>query len=155
MAARRFYKVDKKGRVSVPAGFRAAIADQLYQGVVLFPSAKYQAIEGFDGLTMENISSRLDEFDMFSSDQDDLATSIFGESIQLAFDGDGRIVLPQHLIKATNITDQAAFVGLGRKFQIWSPELLAARKSKAKNNVKEKSLIIPKSRISGGADGNN
>jgi len=137
-------KVDKKGRVSVPASFRASLTEHEYKGVILFPSAKHECIEGFDQKTMEDISNRLDGFDMFSDNQDDLATSIFGESIQLPFDSDGRIILPAHLIKSANLSDKAAFVGLGKKFQIWSPEIISKRKEEARRNVKDKSLIIPK-----------
>jgi len=41
---------------------------------------------------------------------------------ELPFDGDGRIVLPAQLAEAAGITDRAAFVGRGTRFQIWSPE---------------------------------
>ena len=34
-------KVDRKGRVSVPATFRAAVADQSFPGIIVFPSFKY------------------------------------------------------------------------------------------------------------------
>ncbi|MET1026476.1 MAG: MraZ N-terminal domain-containing protein, partial [Dongiaceae bacterium] len=38
-------KIDKKGRVSVPATFRAALGGQSFQGIVAFPSFKYAAIQ--------------------------------------------------------------------------------------------------------------
>src|SRR6516162_9477638 len=38
-------KVDRKGRVSVPATFRTAIADQSFDGIVAFPSLDYEALE--------------------------------------------------------------------------------------------------------------
>ena len=97
-------RLDKKGRISVPSSFRAELAQESFQGVVLFRSNSHACLEGFTWSYMREISERLDDFNLFSSEQDDLATSIFGSAIQLSVDGDGRIILPQDLI------DFAAFV---------------------------------------------
>ncbi len=137
-------KVDKKGRVSVPSSFRAELAKEAFQGVVLFKSNTHECLEGFTWSYMDEISNRLDDFNLFSSDQDDLATSIFGNAVQLAVDGDGRIVLPSDLINYANLEDQASFVGMGTKFQIWCPKGFAQRQKNARQAVQDKSLTIPK-----------
>lgn len=137
-------KVDKKGRVSVPAPFRAALAGQVNQGVVLFCSNQHACLEGFDWAKMDEIGDRMDHYDLFSDDQDDLATTIFGESVQLFFDGDGRVTLPQDLIDAAQIHDSATFVGLGRKFQIWNADMFDRRKAQARSAVQDRKLTVPK-----------
>lgn len=136
-------KVDKKGRVSLPASFRASLADQPFQGVVVFKSNTYDALEGFSMSRMEELSSRIDHFDMFSPEQDNLATAIFAESMPLNLDGDGRIILPKELLDFTGITENACFVGLGPKFQIWEPARLEKRKSEARESVKAQKLTLP------------
>ena len=49
-------KVDRKGRVSVPATFRAAVADQSFPGIVVFPSFKYEALDGSGIKRMEEMT---------------------------------------------------------------------------------------------------
>ena len=93
---------------------------------------------------MEEMSGRLDAFDLFSAEQDDLATAIFGDALQLPFDGEGRIVLPPSLIEFSGLGEQAAFVGLGRKFQVWDPATFEARKTEARERVKAQGLTLPK-----------
>lgn len=137
-------KVDRKGRVSVPASFRAALAGEAFQGIVLFRSHGHDCLEGFGQSAMEAISGRMDHFDLFSAEQDDMATAIFGEAVQLPFDGDGRVILPDSLIAFASLSEQAAFVGLGRKFQIWNPQAFEARRKEARENVQEKGLTLPK-----------
>ena len=137
-------KIDKKGRVSVPASFRAELSEEAFQGVVLFRSNIHNCLEGFAWSYMQEIGKRLDNFDLFSAEQDDLATSIFGTAVQLSMDGDGRIVLPQDLIGFANLTEKASFVGMGAKFQIWSPEMFASRRDVARQAVQSKGLTIPK-----------
>lgn len=137
-------KLDKKGRVSVPSSFRAAIKDEEFQGVVLFRSNNHECLEGFAWSTMADINSRLDSFDMFSDAQDDLATAIFADAIQLPFDGDGRIILGVDLIDFAGLVDHAVFVGLGSKFQIWNPVDFAKRQEVARKKVQSKKITLPK-----------
>lgn len=138
-------RIDKKGRISVPASFRSALSDQPFQGIVLFRSTKHPCLEGFDYTTMAELSARLDGFDMFSDDQDDLAAAIFGDSVQLPFDGEGRVVLPETLMQHASIKTEAeaAFVGMGRKFQLWNPTALKSRRDAAAANIKTKGLTLP------------
>jgi len=139
-------KVDKKGRISVPAPFRSALVGQSFQGVVLFKATNHPCIEGFDFSKMDELSSRLDQFDLFSNEQDDLATAIFGEAIQCPFDSEGRINIPQSLLDYAKITDGAAFVGLGRKFQIWDADAFETRRNAARANVIRDGLTLPKTK---------
>jgi len=116
-------RVDKKGRVSIPAAFRATLpADD--QSITVLPSLVSKAIEGFDYQYLGEISDRLSNFDMLTTPSltQDPAAKILSRSLTISFDGDGRIVLPQELMKHAGITDRAVFVGFGRTFQIWSPE---------------------------------
>jgi len=137
-------KVDKKGRVSVPAAFRSALIGQAFQGVVLFRATSHPCLEGFDFGTMEELSSRLDHFDLFSNQQDDLATSIFSEAMQCPFDGEGRVGIPQNLLDYAHLDDTAVFVGLGRKFQIWNHSEFEKRREAARANVVKEGLTLPK-----------
>lgn len=138
-------RLDRKGRTSVPAPFRSALGDSAHLGVVLFRAHRHSCLEGFEWSRMEEISRRLEHFDLFSDEQDDLATAIFGESVHLHFDGEGRIMLPQDLVAYANLGEQATFVGLGRKFQIWEPEAFADRKKIAHEQVRDRRLTVPSS----------
>lgn len=137
-------KVDRKGRVSVPASFRATLAAQSFPGVVLFRASAHDCLEGFAFAAMEELASRLDHYDLFSSAQDDLATTIFAEAVQLPFDAEGRIVIPDHLLQHAGIEEQAMFVGLGRKFQIWNAAAYDKRREHARREVKDKALTLPR-----------
>lgn len=136
-------KLDRKGRVSIPASFRGALYGDDFSGVVLFCSPKYPCLEGFDMKTMEAMASRLDQFDMFSSEQDDMAAAIFGAANPLSLDGQGRIVLSEDLKDYACLEGKAAIVGLGRKFQIWNPDKFSGRQTQARKNVEAQGLTLP------------
>ncbi len=118
-------KVDRKGRVSVPAPFRAAIGPDDYQGIVAMRSirAGVEAIEGFAHEAMTRLSASLTEpFDPSR----DVAGGLFMEAVEVPFDGEGRIVLPEALRSFARIADQAMFLGCGLYFHVWEPAAGAA-----------------------------
>lgn len=114
-------KIDAKGRVSVPAKFRTVTVAQGLNGIICFPSFQGGFVEGGGPALSSMIDDMLDQLDPFSPERDALAAVLLGDSAELLFDSDGRVVLPEDLRAHAGISDQITFVGLGRKFQIWEP----------------------------------
>lgn len=148
-------KVDAKGRVSVPAAFRAALAGQTFHGIIALPSFKYAAIQCGGMEWIEQLSSGVDAYDVFSDEHDALTATLFANAQQLAFDGEGRIVLPAALIEYANISRQAAFVGRGPLFEIWQPDAFAEYQSEARRRAAEQGLTVRPSAPPGGNGGTN
>jgi MraZ protein len=138
-------KVDRKGRVSVPAPFRAALEGLSFPGVIVYRSFRLPALEGSGIDRMEEMSDRIDALDEFSEDREALA-SIFADAQQLAFDGEGRIVLPQLLCEHACITESAAFVGLGRTFQIWEPQRFEKHQQELRERARRQGTTLPSRR---------
>ncbi len=135
-------KIDKKGRVSVPAPFRVVLGEESYNGVIAFRSYQHNCIEGCGISRMEKLVSSVDSFDVFSQDQDDITATIFADTQQIQLDGDGRIIIPPQLLNHANITDRAAFVGRGATFQIWNPESFEKHQMEARKRLKENKMSI-------------
>lgn len=135
-------KLDRKGRISVPAQFRAALAAESFQGIVLFRSHKHPCLEGCSWSRMEQLSASLDQVELFSDEQDYLATALFADSTPLPFDGEGRVVLPKELAEFAGIGDTAAFVGRGRTFQLWEPEAFEAHRQEAAARARESGMTL-------------
>lgn len=142
-------KIDRKGRVSVPHLFRQVLGTQAFNGIIVFESFRVEAIEacGYDFL--ERIGEGIETLDLFSAEQDDLATAILSSAYQLAFDGEGRVVLPSELMERVSLTDRAAFVGKGSMFQIWQPEALHAHMAEARARAKAEGRSLPLPRPGG------
>jgi len=130
-------KVDRKGRVSVPASYRASLSGQEWAGVVLYRSPLLPAIVGCDIEYMMRHSDAVDEFQALEDPHQALSATILADSRQLAFDPEGRILIPTDLLGHAAITDRASFVGRGKTFQIWEPEALEANTAKTLGQVRE------------------
>ena len=130
-------KLDKKGRVSVPASFRSHLANLGYNGVVCYPSFNNQCIEAWSQDRIEKISNAIDALNPFEEKKDFFATSILSESTNLQFDGEGRISIPEKLLKHAKIKNSILFVGQGKTFQIWEPTTF----EKFRTNARKKSNL--------------
>jgi len=137
-------KVDKKGRVSVPAGFRAALGDGLADGIVVFRSLQHDALDACSVKHLEILSQSLERLNLAPQMYELIETTIFGGSVQLPVDSDGRIILPQPMLEAVGIDEEAAFVGRRRTFQIWNPQKFALVEAAARENVKAQHISLSK-----------
>ena len=135
-------KLDKKGRVSVPASFRSYLSSLGYNGVVCYPSFNNQSIEACSQDRIEKLSNTIDSLNPFEEKRDFFATSILSESISLQFDSEGRISLSSKLLKHAKIKNNILFVGQGKTFQIWEPAIFEKFKAQArkKSNLYRASL---------------
>ena len=125
-------KLDKKGRVSVPASFRSYLSSLGYNGVICYPSFNNQSIEACSQDRIEKLSNTIDSLNPFEEKRDFFATSILSESISLQFDSEGRILLSSKLLKHAKIKNNMLFVGQGKTFQIWEPAVFEKFKAQAK-----------------------
>ena len=143
-------KIDKKGRVSVPASFRNALVGQEFHGIIAYGSFINPCIEacGYDRIA--KLSANIETLDPFSEERDAFATTILGGSSQISFDGDGRVVLPESLIADAGLKDQALFVGKGETFEIWEPKAFAEYAEMARKLARDKRLKLRADSLKGG-----
>jgi len=149
---RHVNRIDKKGRVSVPKPFRAALQSLGSTTLYAYPLFKHQAIEACDESFMARLSASLDDLDMFSDEQDDLAAIVLENAHALSFDPEGRVALPKDLAEHAGIGAEAVFVGRGARFQIWAPKTYAANRAMAFERAKARGATL-KLRRTDDADG--
>ena len=135
-------KLDKKGRVSVPANFRSYLSNLGYNGIICYPSFNNQSIEAWPQDRIEKISNTIDTLSPFGEKRDFFATSILSESTNLQFDSEGRISLTSKLLKHAKIKNSMIFVGQGKTFQIWDPTIFEKFRVQArkKSNIHRANL---------------
>jgi len=139
-------KVDKKGRVSVPASFRSVLkvrdSGHDFTGVIVYPSFVKNCLVAGGMSHMESIIESVELMDEYSEERDAFETSIFGGSKEVQFDSEGRILLSKQLMEEAGIEDLAVFVGKGSNFEIWSPERFAKHEGEAKKIAAEKKGML-------------
>tara|TARA_B100001123_G_C14350782_1_gene646900 strand:- start:105 stop:485 length:381 start_codon:yes stop_codon:yes gene_type:complete len=106
-----------------------------YNGVVCYPSFNNFAIEGCPQNRIEKLSDSIDSLNPFEEKRDIFATSVLAGSVNLQFDSEGRISIPDKLLKHAKIKYSMLFVGQGKTFQIWDPKLFEKFKIQARKKA--------------------
>ncbi|WP_020177851.1 division/cell wall cluster transcriptional repressor MraZ [Methylopila sp. M107] len=130
-------RLDAKGRVSIPAPFRAILTRDGFPGLYVHPSLDQQALDAGGNALLSEIDALLSTLSPYSEDRDSLSTALLGVSEVLKIDGEGRVVLTESLKVYAGISDQVAFVGQGAKFQLWEPERFQAHLAQARSGARE------------------
>ena len=135
-------KIDKKGRVSIPAGYRGALAKENFNGIIVYPSFKNNCIECCSMSRLEELSRIIQNLDPYSDERDAFETIVLGEAVQLQFDNEGRVILPNYLMEQVGITTQGCFVGKGLVFEIWNPDKFEDYRKNAKKIAEGNRFIL-------------
>ena len=109
-------KIDKKGRVSVPALWRPKLLGKDFSGIVAQKS-DYNSIDAYSQKYLESYQDWLDKQDPLLESNEYEATLIFGSSM-LPFDKEGRVLIPDILRKKSSLSNDALFVGIKEHKQI-------------------------------------
>src|SRR5215469_16686129 len=139
-------RLDAKGRVSVPAPFRAVLRERNDANgthLVLRPSHQHPCIEAWPSAEFEALSQPLNRLDLFSQAHDDLAASLYSDAFPVEVDKEGRILLPDSLVNYARLTETVVFMGLGRIFQIWEPAAAEHRRSEARERARTHGFTLP------------
>ena len=131
-------KIDSKGRLSVPAPFRATL-EANHAPLYLYKSLLVPCLEGCGPERINQIVDAIDMMDSLSQEAATL-TTMLSSAQEMRIDSEGRISIPADFIEFANLTQTALFAGIGRSFQIWHPEKFRERDSAARENAKSKGL---------------
>lgn len=129
-------RLDAKGRMSIPAPFRAVLARDGFDGLYCYPALGRPAVEAGGNALLAEIEALIARFPPYSEERDSFATALYGTSETLKIDGEGRIVLSERLKTHAGIGEAAVLVGLGHKFQIWEPQQFRTQLAEATERLR-------------------
>ncbi|MCC7426128.1 MAG: cell division/cell wall cluster transcriptional repressor MraZ [Alphaproteobacteria bacterium] len=145
-------RLDKKGRVSVPAAFRAALAREETAEIVLRPHHRSPCLEAYTRRAFDRLAAAADLLPAFSDEREDLSFLLFAEAMPFTPDAEGRVLLPEPLIRHAALAETVAFVGAGTRFQIWHPPALAAFAPAATRRALDRAMTLPLPGAASGPD---
>ena len=129
-------RLDAKGRVSIPAPYRAVLAGDGFDGLYCYPALDQPAVDAGGKALLDEIETLIARYLPYSDERDAFTLSLYGTSETLKLDGEGRVILSDALKAHAGIKDAVSFVGLGHKFQIWEPGRFRAQLAEATGTVR-------------------
>jgi MraZ protein len=142
-------KLDGKGRVSIPAPFRAllrryagASGEEAACRMVLRRSHQLACVEAWPEAVFSHLLRQLDRVPMWSRGYDAMATAMFAEVTAVETDREGRIALPEPMASHAGIAGAVQFVGFGRHFRLWHPDAWAIEQQRARDFAATEQLTV-------------
>jgi MraZ protein len=112
--------LDDKGRLSIPADYRNALSPESERHIVLsFGNANFINAFPLDFFNTIWESGETDNIEFASLSSLERDTLLLGESVIRKIDDQGRITLPQSLVKQVNMNRDVIFMGRRTHFTIW------------------------------------
>ena len=131
-------KLDKKGRVLLPAAFRDELPVDDRGAFVLYHSPNAPGVvngnsrAGFDGMLARLRAEALGAKGSLKVALDDEAFDPAGylsaSARTIAMEPDGRFTLPGEFAEVLDTSDGVMLVGKGEKFQLWNPKRWQSRR---------------------------
>ncbi len=110
------HALDDKGRLTIPAAFRDALADGAFisqgfdRNLMVMTSAYFQQVyERINAMSITDPAARL------------LRRLILSSAYQVEVDKAGRILVPQNLRQFLGMNSEAMVIGQGEYFEIFTP----------------------------------
>ncbi len=124
------HKVDRKGRVSIPAQFRRVLEEgdpdfsekNNPMCVLVYGRRQRNCIEGYSIRAINQVDDMVAQLPRYSREREILERFLNAQSVYAQIDENGRLVLSAKLREIIRIDSEAIFVGMGDKFQIWEPK---------------------------------
>ncbi len=130
-------RIDAKGRISIPAAFRAVLAKDGYEGLFVHPALDAPAVDCGGHALLAELDAMLETYPPYTEDRDVLSRALLGMSERLKVDPEGRVLLSESCKAQASIVAEATFVGMGHKFQIWEPGRFRAQQEEARNRARD------------------
>ena len=128
------HTLDAKSRLTVPARYRATLAD----GVVLDDAPGPEAVRGRVAAAATTSATRAAQIGRVpravAASCAELERFFFGSSHETELDGAGRVMIPSFLAEHATLQKEVVVVGAGKRMELWNkaawsehrPELLSS-----------------------------
>lgn len=129
-------RIDAKGRVSVPAHFRAIVQKRGYSDLYALRSLDTPSLDVGGPDLLDSLEKRVAQEDPFLQTADDMSLIFYADGAFLKLDQDGRITVSDFVREHTGITTDVTFAGRGHYFQIWEPSRFRSHAEEARERLR-------------------
>jgi len=114
----RIYQIDEKGRVAVPATFRK---DFKFGEKLILTKGIEKCIYMFTQEEWGKFMERVKDSPLWEESKRKAIRYFAGEAEEVEIDGQGRILIPKHLLAYAGLKKSCIFIKMPRWFEIWDP----------------------------------
>ena len=141
--------LDQKGRLAIPAKYRASFIQQNETQIVITKDPQYPSLKIYPKSQWLQISSKLESLQGLDPIVRNLQWTILGNASVTEFDPNGRmlVLIPYELRKYAELINekQISLIGMGNKFEIWNVSNWEMRQTGGSLATEILDVVLPES----------
>ena len=141
--------LDQKGRLAIPAKYRASFIQKNETQIVITKDPQYPSLKIYPKSQWLEISSKLESLQGLDPIVRNLQWTILGNASVTEFDPKGRmlVLIPSELRKYAELINekQISLVGMGNKFEIWNVSNWEMRQTGGSLATEILDVVLPES----------
>ena len=141
--------LDVKGRISLPARYRADLKLKNLSKVIITKDPQYPSLKLYPEDEWKHISDKLQSLQGLDPIVRNIQWTILGNAYETEIDVNGRMLIrvPSDLQEYAEITGQKqiALVGMGKKFEIWNINSWEMRQTGGSLSTEILDVVLPES----------
>ncbi len=114
------HTIDAKGRVSIPAVFRAELQTRDDRPPVLSPILATPALALYSADQWQEIEDRIDSMSQVQRAVQQIRRLVIANAVDAPIDGQGRILVPPRLRTKAGLEREVVIAGAGKRIEIWA-----------------------------------
>jgi len=139
--------IDSKGRVALPARYRASLLSNNETTIIITRDPQYPSLKIYFGSEWEDLSGQLKSFQSLDPIVRKLQWTILGNASVNEFDPSGRMLvsIPSELREYAEINNKKklCLVGMGNKFEIWEEKNWSLRQTGGSLSTEILDVVLP------------
>ena len=141
--------LDQKGRLAIPAKYRASFIQKNETQIVITKDPQYPSLKIYPQSQWLEISSKLESLQGLDPIVRNLQWTILGNASVTEFDPKGRmlVLIPSELRKYAELLNekQISLIGMGNKFEIWNVSNWEMRQTGGSLATEILDVVLPES----------
>ncbi|MBU28098.1 MAG: cell division protein MraZ [Flavobacteriales bacterium] len=141
--------LDQKGRLAIPAKYRASFIQKNETQIVITKDPQYPSLKIYPKSQWLEISSKLESLQGLDPIVRNLQWTILGNASVTEFDPKGRmlVLIPSELRKYAELINekQISLIGMGNKFEIWNVSNWEMRQTGGSLATEILDVVLPES----------
>ena len=117
-----YCKLDAKGRLLLPSGFKEQLGDALNGGFVLRPGLFETCLDVYGMDDWRKLQEKLAKLNPFKKENLMMMRRINGGARVVMMDGSGRLQIPKDLVDKCGLVKDVVITSLPDRMQIWAKE---------------------------------
>ncbi len=134
--AGEFYcTLDSKNRVNIPSGVRKMFVPEAQNTLVFTRGFEMENLYAYPLNEWKRLTNKLRTLNPFEKKTRDFIRLFVGGAYVATMDGQGRVMIPERILKVGKIEKDLLLLGSLNKIEIWNPEIYEAYLEKEKLNL--------------------